>query len=95
MEETVKNSLVFAKLMSTSHSIQLALFVQTLVQVKIKLFWLGIKLSVINNLICFGNGIPTFKHCITIKFISLTELIHLNQSFHVRWYYKIWVTKSS
>ena len=56
MEETVKNSLVFAKLMSTSHSIQLALFVQTLVQVKIKLFWLGIKLSVINNLICFGNG---------------------------------------
>ena len=42
--------------MSTSHSIQLALFVQTLVQVKIKLFWLGIKLSVINNLICFGNG---------------------------------------
>ena len=40
---------MFAKLISTIHPVQSATFVQKLLQVKIKLFEVGVELSAINN----------------------------------------------
>ena len=40
---------MFAKLISTIHPVQSATFVQKLLQVKMKLFEVGVELSAINN----------------------------------------------
>ena len=48
MEETVKSK-QFDVCQTLCHSVQSATLVQTLMQLKIKLFWVGINLPVINN----------------------------------------------
>ena len=65
--------------MSTSHSIQLNTLIQTLVQVNMKLFQVGLKLSAINYLFNECGYLP-IKHRITIQLISLPELIYFNLS---------------
>ena len=56
MEETVKSK-QFDVCQTLCHSVQSATFVQTLVQVKIKLFWVEINFPVISNSqLFFENG---------------------------------------
>ena len=56
MEETVKSK-QFDVCQTLCHSVQLATLVQTLVEVKMKLFRVGINLSAINNSqFFFENG---------------------------------------
>ena len=75
---------MLAKLMSTSHSIQLSTLIQTLVQLNMKLFQVGLKLSAISYLFKECGYLP-IKHRITIQLISLPELIYFNLSNLFRW----------
>ena len=64
MEDIVKSKQFdVCKTMSTIHSLQSSTFVQPLIQVKMKLLWVGINLSAINNSLFWKWGYLTIGFC--------------------------------